>query len=278
MAHDLGDLIPLTVTIRDADGAPTNATTVTLTITLPDGTTTSPSVTNPPATTGIYLYDYATVQPGRHVYRWTSSAPQAAHVDVFDVRPLAPPYIVSLADTKEQLNITSTGNDEELRKMIEASTAAVERHLDMAVVRRTVVERRNLGNPAPCRDPGVLQKFTVTKKPVISLTSIVSADGLTTWDTNNMRATDAGVVEVLAGAVVWGPVDMTYVAGLLVIPANHTEAAKNIIQHLWQTQRGSMGGPRPGGMDTSGLGFTSIGYSIPNAALEHLGERVGGIA
>jgi hypothetical protein len=278
MAFDLGDLVPLTVTIKDAAGANTNASTITLTITLPDGTVTSPTVTNPPATTGTYLFDYPTVQPGRHIYRWTSTVPQAAHVDVFDVRPAAPPYLVSLADAKEQLNITTTARDEELRKVVEAATAAVEKHLDMAVIRRTVVEKRNLGNPVPCRDPGVLQRFTVVKKPVISLTSVVSADGGLTWNVADMRAGDAGVVEVLNGAVVWGPVVLTYVAGLQEIPANYTEAAEHIIQHLWQNQRGAQGGPRPGGMDTSGLGFSGLGYAIPNSARELLGDPVGGIA
>jgi hypothetical protein len=278
MAHDLGDLVPLTVTVKDSVGAPTNASTITLTITLPDGTTTTPSVTNPPASTGIYTFDDPTVQAGRHVYRWTSTGPQAAHVDVFDVRSAAPPYIVSLADAKAQLKITTSAHDEELRRIVESATAAVEHHLDMAVIRRTVVEKRNMGNPPVCRDPDVLQKFTLTTKPIIELTSVTSADGGTTWDVDDMRATDAGVVEVLRGSIVWGPVDFIYVAGLTLIPANYTEAAEEIIQHIWQNQRGTQGGPRPGGMDTSGLGFTSYGYSIPNSALEHLGERVGGIA
>lgn len=278
MAYDLGDLVPLTVTIKDAAGAATDATTITLTVTLPDGTTATPTVTNPPATTGVYTYDYPTVQPGRHSYRWTSVGPQAAHADVFDVRAAAPPYLTSLADAKKQLNITGSDEDEELRQVVEAATAAVEHHLDMAIARRTVVEHRNLGHPVTSRDPGVVQKFTVTTKPIIALDSVVSADGDTTWDVADMRGTASGVVEVLAGNPVEGPVTITYTAGLALIPANYIEAAEHIIQHIWQNQRGTQGGPRPGGMDTSGLGFASYGYSIPNAALELLGERVGGIA
>lgn len=277
MAYDLADVVPLTVTIRDADGDPADGGTVVLTVGLPDGTTATPAVTH--AGTGVYQVDYSPTMPGRHTVSWVCTGLNASgYSDVFDVRSATPPYMVSLADAKQQLNITSTTHDEELRGMVEAATAAVERHLDMAVIRRTVVERRSLGNPAPSREPGVLQRFTVTKKPVLSLTSVVSADGQVTWNAADMRATDAGVIEVLTGAVVWGPVVLTYVAGMQVIPANYTEAAENIIQHLWQTQRGSMGGPRPGVMDTSGLGFTSMGYSIPNAALEHLGDKIGGIA
>lgn len=278
MAYDLGDLAALTVTIRTANGIPTNAGTVTLTITLPDGTVTSPSVANPPAQAGVYTYDYPTIQSGRHVYRWTSASPQAAHVDVFDIRPAAPPYLVSLADAKRQLGMSSTTDDEELRSVVEAATAVVERHLDMAVIRRTVVERRNLGNPSVSRSPGVLQRISLAKKPVASLTSVVAAVGGNTWNVADMRVTDAGVVEVLQGAVVWGPVVWTYVAGMQEIPANYTKAGEYIVQHMWDTKRGAKGSARAGGLDTPGQGFTSFGYAIPNRALELLGPSVSGIA
>lgn len=277
MAFDLADVVPLTVTIYDAAGDPADGGTVVLTIGLPDGTTVTPAVTH--SGVGVYQVDYPPAMPGRHTVSWVCTGLNASgYSGMFDVRPAAPPYLVSLADAKLQLNITNTTDDEELRRVVESATAAVERHLDMAVIRRTVVEKRNLGNPPVSRDPGVLQAFTVTKKPILSLTSIVAADGGLTWNVADMRGTDAGVIEVLNGAIVWGPVRITYVAGMQEIPANYAEAAEIIIQHLWQTQRGSTGGARPGGLDTSGLGFTGFGYSIPNAALELLGERVGGIA
>lgn len=277
MAYDLADVVPLTVSIKDAAGGPADGGAVVLVVEKPDGTTVTPTVAHPGV--GQYQVDYAPDMPGRHVAMWACTGLNASgFTDVFDVRPAAPPYLVSLADAKAQLNITSTADDEELRKVIEAATAAVERHIDKAIVRRTVVEQRNLGNPAISRTPGVLQSFTATKKPVLSLTSVVSADGLTSWDVSGMRGTDSGVIQVLSGAVVWGPVRLTYVAGMQVIPAECAESAEIIIQHIWENQRGTAGGPRPGGMDTSGLGFTSMGYAIPNAALELLGPSVGGIA
>lgn len=278
MAVDLGDQYRCSWTNISPSGGNVNAGTVTLTITLPDGTTTVISPVTP-TSTGVYIYDYLTVQDGRHQARWVGTGVNpGAHSEVFDVRPAAPPYIVSLADAKKQLNMTSTGDDEELREFIEAATGAVERHLDMAVVRRTVVERRNFGNPPVSGSVGVLQRFTLTKKPVISLTSVVSADGLTTWNVADMRATDAGVVEVLAGSVVWGPIVVTYVAGLQTIPANYTKATGIIIQHLWDTQRGSSGSAHPAGLDTPGAGFTSFGFAIPNRAIELLGPSISGIA
>lgn len=279
MAIDLGDVYRLTFPLYSPSGGLVNATAMALTITLPDGTTTTPTVTNPPVSTGQYLYDYQTVQAGRHAVRWVGTgANPGAHADVFDVRPAAPAYLVSLADIKQQLNMTGTGDDEELRRIIEAATGVVERHLDMAVVRRTVVERRNLGNPTIWGSPGVLQRIPLTTRPILSITSVVSSDGATTWSPANMRVTDSGVVEVLAGSIVWGPVDFTNVVGMQVIPANYTTATAIIVQHIWDTQRGSKGGAHPAGLDTPGAGFTSFGYAIPNRALELLGPQISGIA
>jgi hypothetical protein len=278
MAVDLGDVIRLSWTNLSPAGAPVNATDVTVTITLPDDTIfTSPSIT--PNPTGVYEYDYQTNQEGRHAVHWvgTGSNP-GAQSDVLDVFPASPPYLVSLASAKEQLNIDGSSDDEELRQVIAAVTGAVEHHLDMAVVKRTVVEHRNFGSPTPCLDPGVLQKFTLATKPVLSLVSVISEDGATSWDVSGMATSDSGVVNVLTGTVIWGPAVLTYKAGMRSIPANYLEAGEAIIEHVWQNQRGAAGAPMPGGLETPGLGFTGFAVAIPPAALELLGERVGGIA
>lgn len=277
MAYDLGDTVTdMWGEVRDAAGALTTAATAALTVTKPDLTEETVTVTNP--STGVYGADYVPTVEGIHRWWLHTTGPATAKTGSFHVNPVLDASIVSLSDAKTQLNITDNSDDEELRRICAAATAAVERHLDMVVAPRVITERRDLGNPATSATPGLLQKFTLTRKPVLALTSVQSADGGTTWNTADMRVTPAGVVEVRTGAVVWGPVDFVYRAGTPVIAAEHTEAAEIIIQHIWQTQRGTQGGPRPGGMDTSGLGFTSYGYAIPNAALELLGDRIGGLA
>jgi hypothetical protein len=258
---DLGDLVPLTVTIKDASGAAANATTVALTITLPDGTTVTPTVTNPPATTGVYEYDYPTVQAGRHLARWTSTGPQAAYVDVFDVRSATPPYIGSLAALKAQLNMTGTTDDEELRTHLEAATGVVERYLKRAVVRRPFTEQHTVrGGP-----------LVLNWTPVVSLTSVATTDAATTWDVSELTVTSAGIVTPVTGSIV-GEVETVYVAGMEIIPAEYVLAALIVAQHLWETQRGQTGGPFAGGLDMPGAGITSFGFSIPNRAKELLGE------
>lgn len=272
MAFDLGDVVPLTVAITNASSAPTNATTVTLTITLPDGTTTSPSITNPPATTGTYLYDYLTTMPGRHSARWTSSGPAAAHADEFDVRPANPGYVISLADAKQQLNMTTTANDEELRFYIEATTAIVEQLRGETIAFRTFTEEREIRTG----------RFPLAHTPVVSLTSVATVDGFITWDVSRLHVSPAGVVApnpyVNTGLLdLKGWIKAVYTAGYQIVPANVGLAARIIIQHLWQTQRPERGS----GNRNSALGESVVpgmGFAVPNRALELLGNGVPGFA
>ena len=273
MAIDLGDLYRCSWTNKSPSGGLVNAATVTLTITLPDGTTTTPSVTNPPATTGEYLYDYQTVQAGRHSARWVGTgANPGAHLEVFDVRPADNPYLVSLADVKAQLNMTKPDSDEELRGFIGAATGVIERHLGQAVVRRTYTEEHQIGRAA----------LVLNWTPVIAVTALSLVDGTYTWSVNDLHVTPAGVVTTPHGVDPYGHVTVTYTAGMTIVPEEYGLAARIIVQHLWETQRASAGGPRAGGLgDTlmSGSGgYSGKGYAIPNRALELLGSGLPGIA
>src|SRR3546814_17325246 len=88
-----------------------------LTITRPDNTTVSVSPVTP-VSTGTYTYDYATVQPGRHVVRWVATGANAgAYTDVFDVREAAPPLLFSLADARKHVNATVTTHRSEERRV-----------------------------------------------------------------------------------------------------------------------------------------------------------------
>lgn len=262
MAFDLGDVVPLTVDIKDAGGLAANAGAVVLTITLPDGTTATPSVTNAP--TGRYSVDYPTVQTGRHLARWVATGVNAsAHTDTFDVRPAAPELLVSMKDTKATLNKLGSvvTDDDELRGLIEAVTAAVE-HLVGPVVRQSKVERHNGGN-----------LLVLNHRPVISVQSIVPI--LTGGVAHSVADVDVdgatGIVQRLDGACFVGPLRVSYTAGRAVIPAAIREAALIIIKHLWDLQRRPSTGGRP---QPDSSGETSyvpgLGYALPNRALEQL--------
>lgn len=269
MPFDLGDTVRLSAESRDAGGTLTNATTVALTITLPDGTTTSPVVTNPPAVTGQYTVDYTTVQAGLHRERWVFTTPNSGYTDAFDVRQATPPLLLSLADAKSHLNITSTSHDAELRGWIETVTEVVE-HFVGAVVRRTVTE---LYDNLPI---GGARQVALYTTPVISLTSVAAV--LTGGDSYTVADLDldgeTGIVQRKDGGRMTGPLRITYTAGRATVPAPITAAARVILQHLWRTQHPSGSGRPQLGADDYAVTepIAGIGYAIPNRAL-HLLER-----
>lgn len=267
---DLGGIYQVAVDVLDASNALVNPSSATLTITLPDGSTVTPTVTLPPAATGKLRVDYATTQAGRHVWRMVTANPTTAYADVFDVRPAVPGGIVSLAGARAQLNMgaTETADDDELRGFIGAATGAVERALGRTVVRRSFTDRFEVG--------GGTAELLLRNVPVLSLTSVASADGTTTWSTANLRVdSETGLVTVVSGAALTGAVDVTYQAGDTVIREDYRLAALIIVQHLWETQRGTMGVQLGGDNEPYVAGR---GFAIPRRALELLDTQLPGVA
>jgi len=240
---DLGDVKRIEVEVRDTAGALANAGAVTLTITLPDGTTSSPAVSNP--STGLYRVDYLTTVEGPHRWRMLATGANAsAHTDVFEVRAALSPALVSLLAVKAHINeMGTTTHDQELRRWIEAATQICESHPLYGIgpiLPRTMVEDHDGG-----RDVVYLNQT-----PVISLTGVVpvrtGGTAVTVADLDVNATT--GKLQYLTGAAFpSGPYRFTYRAGYTVIPANVTGAALIIIKGLWETQRGATALPMQAG-------------------------------
>lgn len=271
---DLGDVVPLSVTVKDANGQPANAGGVSVTVTLPDGTTATPTVTSPE--TGVYNADYPTVQAGRHGVRWVATGANAsAHTDVFEVLAADPRQIVSLVETKNHLNLslTKTTDDAELRGFVLATTEVVENHVG-AVVRTARVERFDGGNEA----------VVLSHAPVLSVTSVTES-GTAVDPSGYWLDAESGVLRRVLGSMPYcwrygaGNIEAAYVAGRTAVTANWSRAALIIIQHMWETQRNT-GGGRPQLTETDLVTVTAAGstFSIPRRALELLGPPVSGIA
>lgn len=272
----MADLVPLTINIKDVSGVLANASMVTLIITMPDGNFATPSVTNPSA--GVYLCDYQPTQPGLHMVRWVATGINTAGFsDAFDVRDATPPYIVSLVDAKQFLNISSTTNDEELRGFIESATQVVENVVGPVLIRPiTEVHTR----PGPV--------VTLTQPPVIalvSMTSILPSQMLTggqAYDVTQLDLDpDTGIVRRLDGYPLGrrrtgfppSPLRVVYTAGRRTVPASITMATRVIINALWETQRGHSEGTRPrpgGGRANSSQKGKGVKDTIPPLALELL--------
>ena len=220
---DLGDPVPLSVTIRNAAGAAQNADAVTLTVTLPDLTTASPTVTN--TAPGIYEATYVPTQVGHHLVRWVATGANAsAYTDTFDVDPSPTNAIVSLADVKAHLNITGTSNDDELRRLIDVATEWVESRIG-PVVRRTLTETAT---------PAGGNLFLAA--PVISVSSMTSAYGV--YTPANWTADGSTLVANYGTATYAWPVTVTYDGGYIVVPAAIRQAALIVIKGMWDDQRG----------------------------------------
>jgi uncharacterized phiE125 gp8 family phage protein len=180
--------------------------------------------------------------------------------------------IVTLSMVKAQLNIDASvmSDDVELQTYIDAATAAVEKQLGQVVDPRTVLDQLDFASS--------VTSFVLRSTPVISLTSVVTLDGSQTWavSPSTMYVDSAcGLVTVLSGAPVKGSVLVTYEAGYTAVPANFRLATLIIIQHLWETQRGTMGVQLGGDSDNYVAGR---GFAVPRRAIELLGPPLPGVA
>lgn len=263
MAYDLGDVATLAITVKNSSGVAENAGAVVATITKPDGTSSTPSVTNSGA--GAYSITYTTADVGRHGVRWVATGANAgAYTDVFDVLDPAELPVVSLADLKAHLNITTTTDDEELRFTLAVATEAAERYCNRPLRRKTVVETHD----------GFEDVLSLWQAPAISVTTVVE-NGVTLTATDYVLNASAGLLyrgTSLSDMDWYGGtqgVVVTYVAGYTSPPLVAQQAVKELARHLWDSQRGAVGLPSVGGSeDPIGWGMTS--FSIPYRVRELL--------
>jgi len=266
--YDVGDIVPLGITTYDADGNVADGGSVVLTITLPDvdGTTVTPAVDHVPGS-GRYTVDYPATLEGNYRVSWAVTGANASNYpDVINVREIGD-QLISLSEAKLQLGITTSTHEDALRMFIAAAGRAVEDHVCRTLVRRTFTEQHRR----------VSGKLLLNRIPVISVTSVATVDGVTTWDVDDLNLDgDIGLVTALTGGSLSGDVRVTYVAGMRVIPANYLLAVRIITEHLWQTMRPFVGAgalvnaAMEDSLDARSGGL--VGFAIPNRALELLGK------
>jgi hypothetical protein len=263
MSFALGQPVTLTQLVRDSAGALANATTVVLTITLPDGTTATPAVTNPPAVTGTYVYVYVPTIPGLHGVRWVFSGTnaQAPLPDSLYVEPSGTVIpVISLAEARKQCRLASPDDDQEVLRFALVASDIAERRTQ--IWRRTALTGTFDGS----------REFVRLRGPVLSVTSVtengiaVASDGwvlhaergwLYRGTTQAPRCWAYGIQNVTAAWVAGAPSE---------IPDAIRQGVRLQVQHLWDSQRGGSGLPRQSGADFEIDPRT--GFTIPNAVLE----------
>jgi hypothetical protein len=271
MSFDLGSTVPLSAQIRDGSGALADAGSVSATLTLPDGTTASSGViaSNP---TGVYTYDYPSVQVGRHEVRWVATGANAsAWTDFFEVLPAVAGQVISLADAKRHLKIPAakTADDGEIQNYLRAITRICERYVG-AIARTAYTQTFDGGQP----------RIMVDHRPVLSVTSLTEFGTVLAPGDYRLIA-DSGVIVRMAGEFempfLWGSgsIVVSYAAGVSATPPNVIQAAKIILAHMWETQRSAATGRPPLGEEP--MATTGTSYTVPYRAQELLGTPVGGI-
>jgi len=280
-----GQPIRLSTTIRDITGTLVNATALTLLVKTAavDGTWTTTGTYASPANDGTGLYhqdipvtDLATT--GHYQYTWTSTGTGAGvsfgEFDVFDPFETS---VLPLQDAKDQLNIpqSNTASDAEIQSWIATIESALRRYTGGPVVNRSITERAEMLSGQTV--------ILVRQRPLVSVTSIASASGGAIDISGGLDIdVNAGTVRRKLGLPFFGPfytflpqVTITYVAGWgTAVPAAFGSAARIILAHLWESQRGPASLPGLGGGDT--VTMPGFGFAIPNMAAELLdGEQNG---
>jgi hypothetical protein len=262
MPFDLGDIVPLSVTITDGDGVPADAGEVKVTITLPDGTS-AVSAAITPTDTGVYDYDYSAVQAGRHGVRWVATGDNAAvFTDAFTVEPSDPDAFISLADVNTFLK---RPQGDELADWVRPACRMIRDrigHVSPVTVTEDLTGRGRL----VLKESPVIEVVSVERLPGLSAVSAADlAAGVAGWVLDG----PAGLLSLTAG--VFGPVRVTYRAGRSPVPPNITLAGKELAGHLWRASQLNDAGGRPPLTDNDMPVMPGAAFALPIRVRELLG-------
>lgn len=262
MSYGLGQPVPLTINIRDTAGALADATTVTLTVTRPDGTPdayTGAQLLHP--SIGVYGLDYVPATAGLYTVRWmaTGTNASAPTPDSFYVALSTAPPLVSLAEAREHLGLTATTDDAQVAWFVQVASDAAETHTGL-IWRRTAIQATFDGGGDHLQ----------LRRPVLSVTSVVQ-DGVTLPASSYVLDGRRGWL-YRYGSWAWSSlapqnITVAYVAGPVggLIPDGVRQGALVMLQHLWETQRGASAAPRRG----AGTEWTpGMGFSVPRRVQE----------
>jgi hypothetical protein len=251
----IGAPVHLTTSFYDSSTppVPVDPAAVTVTITLPDGTSVNPAAVKD--STGFYHYDFTPTLAGIHQFYFTGTGSNAGVQlpDIFTVAALTTSALISLADAKGVLNksLTSHTEDDEILSFIHSATEIINNECGFTV-------------PTPFTETVTAsidgigrQMLIVSKTPVISVSAVTPRMvGMPTIDISTLNINRESGVLYLANWFPWfGPQQVTYIAGRTYVPSALQDACKLIVQYFWETQRGgSTSIPGMGGDEMSTYG------------------------
>lgn len=285
--YDPGSVVPLQLQVTNSSGSLANAGTVTVAITLPDGTNSGALIPSNPQT-GVYTYAYPATESGIYQVAWLATGTNAcAFNDVFEVLAPQTDLIVSVADALEVLNMTGLTNATayvpRLRTYIAAITKVIE-NVTGPILPRQYDEWYDGGatsiqtNHAPLvAVPSLVEEVysvnvvhVLTNEPLDQ--TVVDAYGYTVdLETGTLYRRVSGMSAPFYPGK--RNIRITYTAGQANVPPNVRAAALELLRIHYQP---AIGGNRPGltgpaGVDADeDMAAESLGEFIPWRVMEML--------
>jgi hypothetical protein len=217
----LGQSVLLAYYVTDANGNGVSPTTATLTITLPDGTTVTPTVTEDGTTVGLFELDYVPATVGAYSAVFVTTGPAGADATAWLVQT-GDTLPVDLSELRRHLNWSTTKDASEDDRLLDTAVEALsilESEMSRPLVKRTYTLRYVHGVTDPVL-PHV-PCHCETCEPYATLA--VSTD-----NGDAVTATPAGVLSGLTSDAT-----ITYTAGCQPVPPWAKIAIKRMTEHLW---------------------------------------------
>lgn len=278
MRIPVGQPVRLSTTVKDIAGVLGNAGALTLTILKPDLTTQAYAT---PTNDGMGLYHQDVPaadlsQIGHYQFKWVSTGTNAGvSSGAFDVVDPFDTELLSLEDAKQALNKSGLGttDDAEIEVYIAAITRTIEKYIG-PVNPRTVTDRRL--NAMPDGSVWVRTRPPLDRQlAMLTVTSLTSAGG-TVYSplVADIDAVNGIIYPTSTSYYYGGPYTAVYRVGLSGVPEDISLAARQVLIHLWRTQRGpgAVGGSRVIGasLDEGAIGAEAFAYAKSYGVLEML--------
>jgi len=255
-------------------GGVVTGSVVTLTVTAPDGTTSTPTVTPGGTSTASVVAS----QLGSYLLVWSSTgAVTDVYQDQFTV--VAPAlWLLSLSDLKDQLNLlqTDAGPNGKLIRFLASSKDVIE-SITGPIIAQTRVEMFDGGSTAIVLPQRWVKSITSITETVGPITYTLTEQPLTsspvdawgyTWDriTHKIVRRSSGIdVPFMSGQQ---NIIVTYVCGMTVVPQVLQDACGELIRHWWSHGQVAYTSPFMPGDDGEVPVTNIMGYAIPNRVIE----------
>lgn len=232
----------------------------TLTVTAPDGSTTTPPVTQGEA---AFEADVATTLPGRHLLRWAIAAPAETWADVLDVWPADPRFLLGFDDAVAAVrwraaDVAKYGDDLRLHM---ATVTEVLEDIVGAVLVRTVVQTADGGKTG----------VALWERPDEIVSVTVGGAAYPDYRVNASAAiVYAGEDPAARFADGRQNVVVTYRAGTRQVPPSILEAARILIRHMVDVEQAPSPVASAVGDDVAP---TPSGFLVPRRVLELCANR-----